>query len=278
MVYVSKCIFSLQPNRCRREYSQLNLEQLLEENSIDSDTLVPMCMGSNNNRVPSVSPYLPLEIFDNEDFDCRFPDDWLSLGISEGSCDQKPIPGRALLPTEVKYKWHLVGVLDYDKETSLYLVEKVNLKDVTGNSSLNEQQKKTLLTGRYWVPRIRLLFHAEDPRVFVQRIKSAQHLRESTEALSHYHLSIDCMSIGKRTPSIDTCSLQRIKKYALTTPGLTLNNLSVKKLEEEIKLDYSRTMIRIHFDEVVMNQPEQQFSQIIIPKKEHLVPKKVEKN
>ncbi|XP_055077981.1 dynein axonemal heavy chain 1 [Periophthalmus magnuspinnatus] len=276
----------LEIERRRREYSQLKIEHLLEENGIDSNNLMPKCQESSNDCVSSVSPYLPLEIFDNVEFDCRTPEDWLSLGVTEGSSDRKPIPAKALLPTEVsfdsgaltqEYNWQLVGVLDYNKETSLYLVEKVHLKDLSGNSILSQQQEKTLLTGekpyitegRYWVPRIRVLFKAEDPRIFVQRIKNAKDLRDNTEALLLYNLCVDCMPICEGT-SLDSCSLQRIKKYALTTPGLRLNSLGdcVKRLEEQIQLDYSRTMNRMTFDYVVKNQSVQVLSHIIIPKKE----------
>lgn len=70
---------------------------------------------------------------------------------------------------------------------------------------------------KYWIPRIRLLFSAEDPRVFVERIQFALHWRENTEALLLYRLSVDCMPIWRGTPSLDTHS---IKRHALSAPGL----------------------------------------------------------
>lgn len=39
-------------------------------------------------------------MLDNEDYDCRTPEDWLALGYAEGTKDRKPIPGKALLPTD----------------------------------------------------------------------------------------------------------------------------------------------------------------------------------
>ena len=42
-------------------------------------------------------PYLSLDIFDDDEYDCRTPSEWLELGL-EGNV-RKPIPGRALLPT-----------------------------------------------------------------------------------------------------------------------------------------------------------------------------------
>lgn len=75
----------------------------------------------------------------------------------------------------------------------------------------------------YWVPRIRLLFFAEDPRVFVERVQFAFKWRENTEALLLYHLSVDCMPIWEGTPTLDIHSFQRMKKHAVSTPGLRLN-------------------------------------------------------
>lgn len=77
-----------------------------------------------------------------------------------------------------------------------------------------------LAGSKYWVPRIRLLFCAEDPRVFVERIHFALCWRENTEALLLYHLSVDCMPIWRGTPFLDTHSLQRMKTHVLSAPGL----------------------------------------------------------
>lgn len=70
----------------------------------------------------------------------------------------------------------------------------------------------SMLAGtKYWVPKIRLLFSAENPHVFVERIKFALHLREKTEALILYNLTVDALPIWSGMPSLDTQSLQRIK-------------------------------------------------------------------
>ncbi|XP_076603478.1 dynein axonemal heavy chain 1 [Chaetodon auriga] len=285
----------LKIERCRREYLRLNFEQLLADKGIHSNLLMPRHQSSSDEPMTldnPVSPYLPLEIFDNEEYDCRTPEEWLALGYAERSHERRPLPAKALLPTDDKipsedpesssleYSWHLVGVLDYSKEKCQYQVQKVHqntsLTDEEGNTILNEELKKskspgvnTVLVGtKYWVPRIRLLFNAEDPRVFVERIRFALQWRENTEALLLYHLSVDCMPIWRGTPSLDTHSLQRIKKHALSTPGLRLEILEkcVGDLEKEVKLEYDRTMNRISFDKVVMSHPEE-FSHITLPQK-----------
>lgn len=40
------------------------------------------------------------QVFDNEEFDIRTPEDWLSLGCEEGSAERKPVPAKALLPRD----------------------------------------------------------------------------------------------------------------------------------------------------------------------------------
>lgn len=40
------------------------------------------------------------QVFDNEEFDCRTPSEWINMGLEPGSQDRKPVPGKALLPTD----------------------------------------------------------------------------------------------------------------------------------------------------------------------------------
>ena len=79
--------------------------------------------------------------------------------------------------------------------------------------------KPPLLIFQYRVPRIQLLFCAEDPRVFTQRVVQANALRKNTEALLLYNLYVDCMpSEGQRL--ISEQSLSKIKQWAMSTPRM----------------------------------------------------------
>ncbi|KAL6111885.1 dnah1 [Pungitius sinensis] len=283
--------------RRRREYLKLDIEQLLAEKGIDANVLIPRHPSNSCEHVTTtdnpVSPYLPLEIFDNEEYDCRTAEDWLALGKAEGSVNPKPVPAKALLPTDdnipsvdpkrssLGYSWHLVGVLDFSKEICQYLVQKVHqnskLTDEEGNPALNKRQRKSKSAGvnamvagaKFWVPRIRLIFSAEDPRVFVERIQFALHLRENAKVLSFYHSCVDCMPFCRGTPSIDSHTLQLIKRQALSTPVLRLESLEkcVEDVEKLVIREYERTMNRMLLDKVVMSQPEK-FSHITVPLKD----------
>ncbi|KAM9332808.1 dynein axonemal heavy chain 1-like [Pholidichthys leucotaenia] len=278
----------LEIERRRREYLNVDFENLLAEKGIDCSLLI---LKNNDDSMTSpdspISPYLPLEIFDNEDYDCRTPEEWLSLGSAEWSPDLKPIPGKALLPTDdddvptasfeddsrnppLEYSWHLVGVLDYSQEKHQYLVQKVlQTKRQTDEEGNTINGIPSLQGRKYWIPRIRLLFSAEDPHVFVERILFALRHRENTEALIFYHLSLDCMPICHGTPSLNADCLQNIKRRALSAPGLKLKNMEkfISGLEMEVKLEYDRTINRVTFDKLVRSKREE-FSHITLPKRD----------
>uniref|UniRef100_A0A8C9ZPR8 Dynein axonemal heavy chain 1 n=1 Tax=Sander lucioperca TaxID=283035 RepID=A0A8C9ZPR8_SANLU len=135
-------------------------------------------------------------------------------------------------------------------------------------SSSDEHHNPTLI-----FPMIRLVFNAEDPRVFVERIQFALRWRENTEALLLYHLSVDCIPIWRGTPTLDTTSFQRIKRHTLSAPGLSLEKC-IEDLEKEVNLEFECTMNRMSFDKVVRSHPEE-FSRITLPQKDpEYVPQK----
>ncbi|XP_035980517.1 dynein heavy chain 1, axonemal isoform X4 [Fundulus heteroclitus] len=270
--------------RIRRQYLVLDLENLLAEKGIETNSLMPRHLNSTDPTTPASdnvsSPFLSLEIFDNEDYDCRTPEDWLALGENEGSPGRKPIPAKALLlkedPTSPnpEYSWHLVGVLDYCKEKCQYLVQKVlpcsNKNDEEGQPDEKTGHGKTvnLLHGgsEHWVPRIRLLFKAEDPRIFAERIEFALSMRNSAEVQLLYSTSVDCMPIWEGNPSLGDDSLQRIKTFVQSACGFEpkIFERCIKDLEKEAKLEYDRIMNRMVFDKIVTKNSEE-FSEISLP-------------
>uniref|UniRef100_A0A4W4FA67 Uncharacterized protein n=1 Tax=Electrophorus electricus TaxID=8005 RepID=A0A4W4FA67_ELEEL len=228
--------------------------------------------------------YLKIDIiFDNEDLDCRRAEDWLALGYEQGSNERRPIPAKALLPacdtispgTELPYSWQPVGVLDYSQKRKQYMVQRSDpsgrVRDREGQPVMGDAQrnKGPLLPGQYWVPRLRLLFCAEDPRRFAQRVQIAHEARRAAEAQLLYHLSVDCMPSWSGTAALNSTSLRHIKTLALTTPRLRLPLLQacVEGLQKEIVLDYERTMNRFSFDQLVLADP-MEFPHITLPPKE----------
>ncbi|XP_053339456.1 dynein axonemal heavy chain 1 [Clarias gariepinus] len=284
--------------KLRREYLKLDIAQLLADLGIDSSQLVPRTLSSEDRPEISFqsisevvsSPgafYLSLEIFDNEDFDCRTPKDWLALGCEQGSSDQKPVPAKAFLPTHdatsaeeqntstTEYTWQSVGVLDYCPEKKQYVVQKADengcVRDSEGKPVLGgaQRRKEPLESNQYWVPRIRLQFCAEDPHIFAQRVQFACQARRKAEALLLYNLSIDCMPMWSGGPAVQPTSLQRIKTLALSNPGFqeSLVQQCMEHLEKEVQLEYARTMNRLSLHKIVQDDPKK-FPHITLPEKE----------
>ncbi|NWW01353.1 DYH1 protein, partial [Oreocharis arfaki] len=150
----------VEEERRRRLYLSFDIAELLASKGIDSNQLMPRHYDPDNippieETKDSVFPiYLPLKVFDDDEYDCRTPEEWISLGLEPGSSDRKPVPGKALLPTDdvlghedpksqdLIYEWIDVGVLDYDKETELYLVHKTDKKGL-----VRDEEGRPILNG-----------------------------------------------------------------------------------------------------------------------------------
>jgi dynein heavy chain len=197
--------------------------------------------GITNGEPAPFPHFLPLHIFDDTEYDSRTPEEWMKLGVTDGV--GKPVPGKALLPTVISeggvkdFEWVDVGALSYDKKTELFLVKLVGSKGLQHNvipddikvmavisSPLEEQSpspkpQRKITESPFQVPRIRLLFAAEDPVIFAERVAKAFASRSETEALLRYNLYIDCMPIDG-VPRQDTCSIDRMVNWARDTRTL----------------------------------------------------------
>lgn len=75
------------------------------------------------------------------------------------------------------------------------------------------------LNDQFWIPRIRLMFSAENPELFADRVQDAYLSRRNTEALLRYNLYVDCMPI-EGLPEPDPVSMKRIATKATSTNSL----------------------------------------------------------
>ena len=95
-----------------------------------------------------------------------------------------------------RYEWVDVGMLDYDSKTNLYLVKRVFIpksrmlstaaaanSEGSSEDSDSDTDKRKTCDIQYWVPRVRLMFLAEDPVTFANRVATAYESRQKTEAL-----------------------------------------------------------------------------------------------
>ncbi|XP_073954769.1 sterile affecting ciliogenesis [Choristoneura fumiferana] len=241
--------------RLRRKFLAANIKKMLRDLGVQPYWLLP----PTEYQVPdqdwyglySPFPRLDLELFDNTDFDCRIPEEWMNLGLIEG--EQYPCPGLAFIPKlEGKskgggdimnvlngmYEWTNVAAFSFDKNTLKW--------DVLALDGTKR---------RFNIPRIRLMFKADDPVTFTQRIKFAIDLRNEVENNLRFYLYLDCLLldglpeiprhfmpaitkmvlIHKQAREVDEDHLQSLRNEAY---------LIYKKMEGKMKIIYTITKYR----------------------------------
>ncbi|PSN46069.1 hypothetical protein C0J52_02287, partial [Blattella germanica] len=148
-----------------RQFIKQDIHDLFQEYGIlpaeliPSDVLSEILEEEEKFGLYACGGYLPLEIFDNTEFDCRLPEEWLDIGLLDGV--RHPVPAFAFIqklpaplsyladiavPLNALFDWVEVVVTEYDSDEQLYTVIRVDGHD------------ETLL-----LPRIFVLFRAEDP-------------------------------------------------------------------------------------------------------------------
>lgn len=119
--------------------------------------------------------FLPLEFFDDSEYDSRLPEEWPSLSLDEDGEKQDVLAKTLRLDSSGStLSWQKCVVTSYDSQTERYTV------------SFDDGQTTE-------APRIHLQFLIEDPEVFADRIVAAVQLRQQTELDLQYNLVVDCM-------------------------------------------------------------------------------------
>lgn len=253
-----------------RQYSHKSISDILTASGIEMSTLIPVHIlkayltpAELRNHYSSQFSCLPLEWFDDFDFDCMRPQDWLDLGILAD--ERHPIPGEAFLPSNFDieqtsmvsenpeiirnhiYVWVKVSVRDYDPVKMRWLV-----------TDLETAQS-------YKIPRIFLMFLAEDPVNFANRIKNALERRTNADRHMKLNLILDCMLLtGVPVPK------PKLVKHIfdLTLPLKFRKNVEkLKKIEplmDELKLDYQRLLASIDIYEC-LQENDDSFSFLELP-------------
>lgn len=203
--------------------------------------------------------YLPLEIFDNVEYEIRTPQEWIALGRNEIALAKPDLLSQPevlnSLPVSIPVKalrfedagagmnggGHFTPglVVGYDEAEERFLVKYLDTPSIA----------PVLLH------RIHIYFEAESPFDFVARIIFAHRTRRSLENSIRYSLYVDSMPTDEVLP-LDSEQVNRILLLALNTKKLRQNALDTTSLLNEVNIDYGRTMNKIIFD-VNLKDPSQ---------------------
>lgn len=81
--YNNELIINLHVHYCKPVSINVSifLQDLMPITDQTSKALLNFSGGQDGHLTPTFPSFLPLEIFDNTEFDCRTPEEWLALGI-----------------------------------------------------------------------------------------------------------------------------------------------------------------------------------------------------
>eukprot|EP00762_Andalucia_godoyi_P002130 ANDGO_02526.mRNA.1 Dynein-1-beta heavy chain len=218
--------------RRRRLYASVDLEKVLEERGI------------NYAMPPAQKSYLPLEAFDNTDFDVRNPEEWVEV-------EQ---PARILQWNEDTQTgaWKDCIVFAYDPKQMMYIAR------IEGDYVA------------FRVPRINCYFKTEDPARFADRVAFAHHARAQAEAVLRYNLYIDNMPTDD-IPPMPERQIASVLRLSFNTQRLVAAQprLNIQELVDESSVEYCRAMNRIVFEESIHDPAQQDlFASLQLPEKE----------
>jgi len=215
-------------DRQKKLFASLNIEELLLELGVDYSIPPKQAAESwaSPFNVPNLSAQvasckLPLEPFDDSEYDCRTPEEWIECG---NQMDEKfePIPGQSLWRDENGVgHWRRVLIYKHDQERDMF--------EGTWDNT----------TKKCEVARVNLLFDAEDPRIFAQRVAKAHRDRMYADSQIRYNFILSFMPTDE-LQELDSEQTNRIQHMANRQNSLDGGNLS--NMMSEVSKNYSRTM------------------------------------
>uniref|UniRef100_A0A1I8Q927 Dynein heavy chain linker domain-containing protein n=1 Tax=Stomoxys calcitrans TaxID=35570 RepID=A0A1I8Q927_STOCA len=163
--------------RRRFLYSRVNLKEELQNEGVSCIELLPTeeqyYMLSEN----AFEHFLPLSFFDDTDFDGHSPKAWLKLGEVAEEQQRYPLPAKAFLPINqslMEYEWQDAAISGYEGGSGKW-------------SAMVLADERV-----YQVPKIQIMFLAENPWTFVKRLKLAVAARNKAETLLMMKSLVDC--------------------------------------------------------------------------------------
>lgn len=206
-----------------------------------------MELGINYRSPPANNAdWLPLEPFDDLEYDCRLPHEWIELGYDEDR-NFNPIPGQGLCKNDDgSFEWKPVLIDAWHEDREIY----------TGRWDITDEYVE--------LTRINLLFNSEDPRIFAQRVAQAHQERDYADSQIRYNFFVDNMPTEELS-ELDPEQISRIIHMATASRYLKSRaNVDTTGIMYEVNQDFARTMNKIIMDKTLQT-PEEELEGMIPP-------------
>ncbi|GLC77190.1 hypothetical protein PLESTF_001896200 [Pleodorina starrii] len=160
--------------------------------------------------------YMPLELFDNPEYDAYTPAEWVELGEAQGGTPAETTVYNVASDANV---WIDCRVVDWDEAERLFIVTFANAAN-TGTKT-----KK--------VKRLNLRFKEEDPVLFERRLAEARAAREEAEQQLRLFFYIDSLALVEVLHTYNyAAALQRAALQVKDLSPAVLNRLAPDLLED----------------------------------------------
>ncbi|CAL7945370.1 unnamed protein product [Xylocopa violacea] len=221
---------NVEMERRRRIYRRMKIQDAMEVEGISPkdmlppSAILPLLSHEELYGLFSTANFLPLEIFDDEEYDCRTTEDWIMLGVI-GDNRRYPLPATVFVPRfrtkdemlllednqlNNLFCWTNAAIISHEYNTKLWIV-------LTLDGSRRE----------FKLPRIYIRFYAEDPRIFAKRLAAAIQQRRVAEASIKYNFYLDCMQLdGMRM--LDEEQKETIVRLTMSKPNIMQNKILLK--------------------------------------------------
>ncbi|KAL6436551.1 hypothetical protein ACFW04_004787 [Cataglyphis niger] len=247
---------NVEMERRRRAYKNLKIEDALEAEGVKSHDMLPpekiraLLSYDEKYDLYSKANYLPLELFDDEEYDCRTAEEWINLGIIDGI--RYPLPAIVF----VEKILHKERIFDRDDKTLSNLFGWFNAAVTNYDNKRKLWSVLTLDTfkRKFLLPRIYIRFYGEDPRKFAQRIANAVKQRQITESRIRYQFYLDCMPVDSM-PTLDEKQQEAIIFSATLQGSMKCESECIPSVDE-ILLDYRRVMCDLMWRSLIEKHPE----------------------
>lgn len=164
-------------DRKRRIYNKVDIVKELEKLELIEQELLPTEEQYEFLTENAFEHYLPISFFDDTNYDCHSPESWLKLGEVDNG-ERYPLPAKAYLPLKqslIQYEWQNAAIISYNPSKDKWLA--MVLEDEC----------------LYEVPKIQIMFMAENPFNFLKRIQQAVRKRNEAEILFKMKSLVDCV-------------------------------------------------------------------------------------
>lgn len=170
-------------------------------------------------------------------FDC-LQEAWLKLGVVDDEETVYPIPAKVYAPKNqslLVYEWQYAAVSDYDVNKDLWTVMTLSDECI------------------YQVPKIQIMFLAENPMQFVERLQKATQSRNNAECLIIMESIVDCVLL--QDLSDDRFMPNRPIDKLLAKFNIDPSYLKI--IRTEVYLVYEHLMALYEFDKFIKLMPKE---------------------